>query len=210
MAIVGLKMVTLALVDPKTQQLIKGAGNGLSESGIVEVGSEMLGTKTANISSLEGSATKVSGNNAVQDVLIGPGSPTVALDFNNLDFEVKQKILGFVSDGKGGYVLKGDKPHVALLIETETLDRKNSIYFGFANGIMQETAQNVATDTDTAQTRQDDTMTYNALSAKVFDGEPIKKYFSGAAGFDKANMLKEVFGGYTATAASTTGVSANS
>ena len=196
MAIVGLKMVTLALVDPKTQQLLKGE-QGLSTTGIVEIDSSMLGTKTANISNLEGSATKVSGNNAVQDVMIAPGSPTVALDFNNLDFEIKQKVLGFVSDSKGGYVLSGDKPHVALLIESETLDRKNSIYFGFANGIMQETAQNVATDTDTAQTRNDDNMTYNALSAKAFNGEPIKKYYSGASGFEKANMLKEVFGGYT-------------
>ena len=92
MAIVGLKMVTLALVDAKTQQIIKGADQGLSESGIVEVGSEMLGTKTANISNMEGQATKISGNNGVQDVLIAPGSPTVALDFNNLDFEVKQKL----------------------------------------------------------------------------------------------------------------------
>ena len=33
MAIVGLKMVTLALVDPKTQQLLKGE-QGLSESGL--------------------------------------------------------------------------------------------------------------------------------------------------------------------------------
>lgn len=197
MAIVGLKMVTLALVDPKTQQLIKGE-QGLSTDGILAVDSSMLGTKTANISNMEGSATKISGNNAVQDVLIAPGSPTVALDFNNLDFEVKQKLLGFKSDSKGGYVLSGDKPHVALLIETETLDRRNSIYFGFANGIMQENAQNVATDTDTAQTRNDDNMTYNALSAKAFNGEPIKKYFSGASGFEEANMLREVFGGYTA------------
>ena len=37
---------------------------------------------------MEGQATKISGNNAVQDVLIAPGSPTVALDFNNLDFGV--------------------------------------------------------------------------------------------------------------------------
>ena len=199
MAIVGLKMVTLALVDPKTQQLLK-AEQGLSESGIVEVGAEMLGTKTANISNMEGQATKISGNNAVQDVLIAPGSPTVALDFNNLDFEIKQKLLGFKSDGKGGYVMQGDKPHVALLIETETLDRKKSIYFGFANGIMQENAQNVATDTDTAQTRNDDNMTYNALSAKAFGGEPLKKYYSGATSFDKVTMLKEVFGGYTAGA----------
>ena len=198
MAIVGLKMVTLALVNPKTQQIITG-DQGLSANGILEVDSSMLGTKTANISNMEGQATKISGNNAVQDVLIAPGSPTVALDFNNLDFEVKQKLLGFVSDSKGGYVMKGDKPHVAMLIESETLDRKNSIYFGFANGIMQENAQNIATDTDTAQTRNDDNMTYNALSAKAFDGEPLKKYYSGATSFDKATMLKEVFGGYTPT-----------
>ena len=198
MAIVGLKMVTLALVDPKTQDLLKGE-QGLSTDGILKVDSSMLGTKTANISNMEGQATKISGNNAVQDVLIAPGSPTVALDFNNLDFEIKQKVLGFVSDSKGGYVMKGDKPHVALLIETETLDRKNSIYFGFANGIMQENAQNVATDTDTAQTRNDDNMTYNALAAKNFNGEPLKKYYSGASGFEKNNMLKEVFGGYTPT-----------
>ena len=198
MAIVGLKMVTLALVDPKTQQLIKDE-QGLSTKGILEVDSSMLGTKTANISNMEGQATKISGNNGVQDVLIAPGSPTVALDFNNLDFEVKQKLLGFKSDTKGGYVMQGDKPHVALLIETETLDRKKSIYFGFANGIMQENAQNIATDTDTAQTRNDDNMTYNALSAKAFGGEPLKKYFSGASGFQKTDMLKEVFSGYTAT-----------
>ena len=198
MAIVGLKMVRLALVDAKTQNLITGA-QGLSETGVIEVGSDMLGTKTANISNMEGQATKISGNNGVQDVLIAPGSPTVALDFNNLDFEVKQKLLGFKSDTKGGYVMQVDKPHVALLIETETLDRKKSVYFGFANGIMQENAQNIATDTDTAQTRNDDNMTYNALSAKAFGGEPLKKYYSGADGFQEANMLKEVFGGYTGT-----------
>lgn len=200
MAIVGLKMVKLALVDAKTQQIIKGE-QGLSADGILAVDSSMLGTKTANISNMEGQATKVNGNNAVQDVMIAPGSPTVALDFNNLDFEVKQKLLGFKSDSKGGYVMQGDKPHVALLIESETLDRAHSVYFGFGNGIMQETAQNVATDTDTAQTREDDIMTYNALSTKAFNGEPIKKYYSGASGFEEANMLKEVFGGYTQTAA---------
>lgn len=139
MAIVGLKMVTLALVDAKTQQLIKGE-QGLSTDGILAVDSSMLGTKTANISNMEGSATKINGNNSVQDVMIALGSPTVALDFNNFDFEIKQKLLGFKSDGKGGYVMQGDKLHVALLIESETLDRTHSVYFGFGNGIMQETA----------------------------------------------------------------------
>ena len=196
MAIVGLKLVKLALVDPKTQQLIKGE-EGLSTDGVIEIDSKMLGTRTANISNLEGQATKVPGNNEVQDVMVGPGSPTVAFEFNNLDFDIKQKILGFKSDGKGGYIYQGEKPHVAVLIESQTLDRKNSVYFGFANGIFQESAQNVGTDTDTAQTRQDDHLTYNALSAIAFGNEPIKKYYSAASGFDSANMHKEVFGGYT-------------
>ncbi len=191
-------MLKLVFVYPKTQQLIKGP-EGLSTDGVIEIDSKMLGTRTANISSLEGQATKIPGNNEVQDVMIGPGSPTVAFDFNNLDFEIKQKILGYKSDKKGGYVYQGEKPHVAVLIESQTLDRKNSVFFGFANGIMQESTQNIGTDTDTAQTRQTDNITYNALSAIAFNGEPIKKYFTGSSAFDKANMYKEVFGGYTLT-----------
>ncbi|WEB03907.1 phage tail protein [Streptococcus anginosus] len=200
MAIVGLKMVTLALVDDN-QKLIKGA-EGLSESGIIEIDDKMWGSKTANITNLEGSVTKVPGNNKVQDVYTAPGAPQIAFDFNNLAFDVKQKIKGYKSDGKGGYVYQGSKPHVAVLIESQTLDRKHSVFFGFGDGIFQETTQNVGTDTDTAQTRQDDNMTYNALTTQAFGDETHKIYYSGTSNFSKENMLKEVFGGYIAAAGS--------
>lgn len=200
MAIVGLKMVTVALVDDN-QKLIKGA-EGLSETGLVEIDDSMFGTKTANITNLEGSVTKVPGNNKVQDVYTAPGAPQVAFDFNNLAFDLKQKLKGYKADGKGGFVYQGHKPHVAVLIESQTLDRKNSVYFGFGDGIFQETTQNVGTDTDTAQTRSDDNMTYNALTTQAFGDETHKIYYSGDSKFDKANMLKEVFGGYTAATGS--------
>ncbi|MCS4488377.1 phage tail protein [Streptococcus sciuri] len=203
MAVVGLKMVTLALVDAKTQQIITGA-QGLSETGIVNVDNTMLGTKTANITNLEGSVTKVSGNNQVQDVYVGPGSPQVAFDFNNLDYKVKQKILGR-SLVNGGYVKYGSQPQVAVLIETQTLDRRNSVYFGFGAGIFQETAQNIGTDTDTAQTRNDDSLTYTALSTQAFGGEAYKIYYSAHAAFSAAKMWQEVLGGYTETTASNQG-----
>lgn len=200
MAIVGLKMVTVALVDDN-QKLIKGA-EGLSETGLVEIDDSMFGTKTANITNLEGSVTKVPGNNKVQDVYTAPGAPQVAFDFNNLAFDLKQKLKGYKADGKGGFVYQGHKPHVAVLIESQTLDRKNSVFFGFGDGIFQETTQNVGTDTDTAQTRSDDNMTYNALTTQAFGDETHKIYYSGASNFSKENMLKEVFGGYTAAAGS--------
>ena len=41
MAIVGLKMVRLALVDPKTQKLLKGA-DGLSTDGVIEACSVLV------------------------------------------------------------------------------------------------------------------------------------------------------------------------
>ena len=48
-------------------------------------------------------------------------------------------------------------------------------------------------------------MTYNALTTTVFGDETHKIYYSGDSKFDKANMLKEVFGGYTAAAAGSEG-----
>ncbi|MGC4440354.1 phage tail protein, partial [Streptococcus suis] len=53
--------------------------------------------------------------------------------------------------------------------------------------------------------RNDDNMTYSALSTKAYGGEPIKTYFSGDTAFDKKNMLKETLGGYAAPASVVTG-----
>ena len=57
MAIVGLKMVTFALVDPVTQQLLKG-DDGLSADGLYQVDTKDMGSKTANITGLVGSSAK--------------------------------------------------------------------------------------------------------------------------------------------------------
>ncbi|MCH5461502.1 phage tail protein [Lactobacillus sp. LC28-10] len=214
MAVVGLKMIKAALLDD-TGKILSGE-DGLSTDGLYSIDEKDMGSKTANITGLEGTLTKVSGNNKVMDAYVGPAAPSVALDINNLAFDVAQKMLGNVSDGTGGYLFAGSKPHVALLIETQTLDRKNSIYFGFANGNMTAASQNVATDTDTAQTREDDALTYTALApvdGKTFvnangDVQLVKRYFTGDEGFDEATMLAEVFGGYAAGTTGTTGTGA--
>ncbi len=194
MAIVGLKMIRLALVDEK-QQIIKG-DEGLSETGIYEVDIlNDLGTKTANITNLEGSSEKVWGNNQTTDVIIGAANPQVALDFNNLNFEVGQKVLGNKKDGKGGYAYCGIKPRVAMLIETTAVKTGKSVFFGFGNGICTKENQNIGTNTE-KQTRETDQLKYEALSTKAFNGEPYKTYYEGDEKFSKDTMFKEVFGGY--------------
>lgn len=204
MATVGLKMVTVGLLDSTTKQLIKGE-NGLSESGILEIDDRYFGTKTANITGLEGSIVKVPGNNKIQESYSNPAATQVALTVNNLDEVLKSKLLGEVSDGKGGYTSSGAKPIVAMIIESPTIDYKNSVFFGFGDGIMQETTRNNESNTDTTQNRATDGLTYAAngcdrFKVKENDNAPTyKKFFTADSKFDKDAMLKAVFPGYAAT-----------
>lgn len=210
MATVGLYQIQLALVDAQ-QKLISGADTGLSTDGLYTVDHKDLGTKTANITNLAGTIAKTYGNNAVQDVMVGTSEPTVALDINNLNYQVKQQIKGFVSDSKGGWTDENVKAHVALLITTQTIDRLHFVYYGFGDGIMTETAANIQTDAQ-AEQRVDDALTYTALSTIAFNNQPYKIYSDLDPKFDKTNMYKEVFGGYVLPASSTgsgTGTSGN-
>lgn len=190
MAIAGLKLITLALRD-KNGALLTGDA-GLSASGIFEVTTAMLGAKSANITNISANGTPVYGNNTKVDQTSTKGEPSVALDFNDLPFDVKQKLLGRVSDGKGGY-LQETRPRVAMTIETQTVDRKNSIFFGFANGEVQETAANLQTDTNN-EVRVDDALTFTSFGVQEWNDEAMKVYFSGDAKFDKTAMQADVFG----------------
>ncbi len=128
MATVGLYGIAFGLVD-NNQKLIADATNGLGTDGLYVVGRADLGGKTANITGLAGTPTKTYGFNQVQDVTAPISEPSVALDINDLNFQIKQKIKGFINDGKGGYVDENLKAHVALLITAQTISRKNFVYY---------------------------------------------------------------------------------
>lgn len=197
MAIVGITGVTVALVDDN-QKVIKEAEKGLSETGIYRVGVKDMGTKTANITGLSGTATKVWGDNQMQDLAEGAASPAVAWSINNLDFIVRNKLIGNMPDGKGGFVKEGDTPHSAMLIETKTIKDNKRVFFAFGNGTMSMPSQNIGTNTEN-QTREDDTLTFTALTTAAFKGQPYKIYYDDGELFKEEAMMAEVFGGYVPT-----------
>lgn len=194
MATVGLYGIAFALVD-QDQKLITGTGKGLGTDGIYVVSRADLGGKTANITGLDGTPVKTYGFNRVQAVDIPQAEPSVALDINDLNFAIKQQIKGMINDQKGGYTDQGIQAHVAMLITTQTLNRLNYVYYGFGDGILSEPSANLQTNTNAIQ-KADDTLTYTALTTDAFNGAPYKLYSDLDANFDKANMYKEVFGGY--------------
>ena len=197
MATVGLHLLTLGLVDDDGK-IIADANKGLSASGIYQVTSAQLGTKSAEITNLGKAGALIYGNDGAVDQLISVATPSVALDFNNLPFDITQKLLGRVSDGKGGYV-PGAVPNVALMINTRTIGYANNIYWGFARGNVIQTGAKIDTNTQD-EVRQDDPLTYQSFSVDKWNGQAVKVYYDGDTGFDNSAMLADVFGGYAAPA----------
>lgn len=199
MATVGLKLVTLALKDSETGKILTGE-NGLSENGLLPVTTQMWGTKTANITNIQAVGTIQYGNNIGVFVSTPKGAPQVALDFNKLPFEVTQKIVGRKQDPNTGAWIESDKhPSVALLIESQSIDRLHRVFYGFGNGTMTQASINNGTDTN-AETMATDALTYQALSTTEFGGEPLAMYSDASTAFDETKMMQQVFAGYVAPA----------
>mgnify|MGYP004605656851 CR=1 FL=1 len=66
MSIAGLKLITLALRDKTTGELLKGDA-GLSADGLFPVTTAMLGAKSANITGIAANGSPVYGNNMKVD-----------------------------------------------------------------------------------------------------------------------------------------------
>lgn len=203
MATVGLYGIAFGLVD-QDQKLITGTGKGLGTDGLYVVGRADMGGKTANITGLSGTPVKIYGFNQVQGVDVPQPEPSVALDINNLSFDIKQQIKGMINDQKGGYTDQGIQAHVAMLITSQTIDKEHFVYYGFGDGILSEPSANLQTNTNSVS-HADDSLTYSALACDAFGGAPYKLYSDIDPDFDKANMYKEVFGGYALPAAGGSG-----
>ncbi|OIL67823.1 phage tail protein [Oenococcus oeni] len=199
MATVGLKLVQMALLGADGK-ILADATKGLSANGVYAVDSGVFSAKTANITGLEAASTKVYGNNRVVDLQHTKGNASVALDFNALPHDILMKILGQVSDSKGGYT-QGDKPKVAMLITTDALAEDGQVYFGFRQGEIINPDFNNGTDT-TADTRNDDNLTYSPLDNPDWNNNPGKLWYSNETGFTQDIMLADVFQGYAAAAQS--------
>lgn len=199
----GIKDVTFALLDDNGK-LIKGE-NGLSDTGIYLADNAGEGFTAVNFTGLETEGTPQFANDKIKRTAYGQPEPKVALTALDLDPHVHFKLIGYVSDGKGGYIRHLPKPHVAMLVHSRSLDNKIDIYEGAANCEMIEEASNHSTD-NTAETDADTTLSATLLTPRdknVFvdpkdpDTQAVYKYWlSTDTGFDLAAIYKEVFGGY--------------
>ncbi|MDH5107740.1 phage tail protein [Lentilactobacillus kefiri] len=194
----GIKDVTFGLVDATGKLLTSDAGVGTN--GVYLVDGDAKGATTATVSGLEAAGTVAYANDEAKRVSNGQAQPEVALEFLDIDFDELQKLKGYIQDKvNGGWTRRLPKPHVAMLLHFRSYTNID-MYEGFANGQLIEPGSSHATDNN-AETDANTALTYQALTPAnntIFNGEPYKIWMSQDAGFDKAKMLAEVFGGYSA------------
>ncbi len=194
MATHGVKRTYLAIVDGKGK-LIKNTE--LGEDGIYRssLANNDYGTKEANISNIQGKGTPQYGDDAPQYTLKAVGLyPEVALTYLNMEIPTKMKLLGYESDGKGGWNHTDADTNVALIVETRGLVGGSSIYYAFQNGELIEGNKNIATD-QAQITSSDDVFTYTAMKPFSEEWDNGMKIYDGSdKNFDKDAMLAEVFG----------------
>lgn len=193
MAIKGLKMVHLGIVDKYGKILKKDEGGFDTDNGVYAITVADQGTATANLTGIDsGNPSIVYGNDAPVDATYGQPEPQIAFTFNNLPFDVKNKIQGNVPDGKGGVRYSGKRPYVGVLLNTRSLENLD-VLFGFAKGIMVEGNVNVGTDTNNP-TRTNDAWTYIALGVDRWDQKAMKRGWEGDADYDYDEFYNDTFG----------------
>ncbi len=208
MANIGLKSLYVALKNEDGTTIVD-ATKGLSEAGVYAIDTNKshlnLGAQTANISALSGTPGKINGNNEVVDISNPPSSPTVAITANLINPEVKQKLLGRQQLSSGIWV-DSDKPtYAGLMIVSQVPVTLEDVYYSFGMGIFTETTQNVQTNTDTAETRESDTLTFTSMGYSYFNGKNYGFDRAGRDGFDKQKLFDTVFPGQTFVTASKDG-----
>jgi hypothetical protein len=202
----GIDYVAFGIIDGDTGKLVADKDKGLSADGVVIVDGDGQGATTANITQLGATGADQYANNKLKRIAYGLQRPQLALTMLDMPFDIAQKIKGYVSDGKGGYVLGKIRPHVAVLVASEDY-WGNMVFDAFANSSVDETAHNHGTDNQN-EVDYNAALTIQALNPiddNVFidpdtgTQRAYKQFQSGDDGFTYDDMLSEVFGGYKDT-----------
>ncbi|CCI81636.1 phage tail protein [Lactobacillus hominis] len=199
MAVVGLTTIYAGLKD-LDGSVITGE-NGVDKTGIFEIDTDKshynLGSKTFNITNLSGTNTKISGNNEVVDISKGPAAPQVAIDSNMVNPIKLNQLLGRQKLTGGGWTEGEETQEIGLIGVSVDPITHSKIYWCFGRGTLTQATQNMQTNTDTAQTREDDNLTFTALSYDKFNKKPYAVFWEKNEGFNAKAMFDLVFPGQT-------------
>lgn len=199
MLIHGIKKAWVGLKTADGRNLATGDA-GLSQSGIYELGHNVLGVSSAELKGLDGSKLeKISGNNTVQYSYADPLNPQATISVNNMPMEVLAKLVGMEKQGTG-WQMADTKPIGFFIVQAPSMTTNDSAYFAFPSGNFLMGDKKLDTDTDTKKTPVTDQLTFAAIDDPNIN-DLYRIYSTADTDWkDEDTMFKELFPNYTASA----------
>lgn len=198
MLIHGIKKAWVGLKTADGRSLATG-DSGLSQSGIYELGHNVLGVSSAELKGLDGSKLeKISGNNTVQYSYADPLNPQATISVNNMPMEVLAKLVGMEKQG-AGWQMADTKPIGFFIVQAPSMTTNDSAYFAFPSGNFLMGDKKLDTDTDTKKTPVTDQLTFAAIDDPNIN-DLYRIYSTADSDWkDEDTMFKELFPNYTAS-----------
>ncbi|MGX5377567.1 phage tail protein [Ligilactobacillus sp. LYQ135] len=193
MATVGIDRVYLGLFD-ENGNILTDATKGF-ESGCIEITDNMLGTNAVNVQ-ISKTNDEVDGNN--KEVSMIKSLPTCSFDvtFNNLPFDIQNKLLGRVKTGSG-YVDTMVNTYAGIIARTSTMDYKDYVYYIMGKSVPTPKGRNMQTNTSKKTNVATDEFSFEGLACDRTNGMPYMLASSTEDSFSEKELFDQIFPGQT-------------
>lgn len=189
MATVGIDRVYLGLFD-QNGNILTDETTGFT-TGCIEITDEMLGTSSVNVQ-ISKTNDEVDGNN--KEVSMIKSLPTCQFDvtFNNLPFDIQNKLLGRVKVG-AGYVDTMVNTYAGIIARTSALNYKDYTYYIMGKSVPTPKGRNMQTNTSKKTNVAADEFSFEGLACSRTNGMPYMLASTTDDGFSEKALFDQIF-----------------
>lgn len=193
MSVVGIDRVYLGVQDADGNILTDEA-KGFT-TGMIEVTDEMLGTSSVNFQTSK-NGEELDGNNKELDFIKALPTASMDVSFNNLPFDVKNKVLGREKSGVG-YVDSMTNTYSIIIARSPLPDMKHYAYTCMGKAVATSKGANMQTNTSKKTNRVNDELSFEGLASPRTNDMPYIVACDEDEGFTMKGLFDQLCPGQT-------------
>lgn len=193
MSIVGIDRVYLGVMS-ENGDILTDKTTGF-ETGMIEITDEMLGVSSVNFQTSK-NGEELDGNNKELDFIKALPTASMDISFNNLPFDVKNKVLGREKSGVG-YVDSMSNTYSIVIARSPLPDMKHYAYTCMGKCVATSKGANMQTNTSKKTNRVNDELSFEGLSCSRTNDMPYIVACDEDAGFTMKGLFDQLCPGQT-------------
>lgn len=193
MSVVGIDRVYLGVQD-ENGNILTDENTGFT-TGMIEVTDEMLGTSSVNFQTSK-NGEELDGNNKQLSFIKAMPTASMDIDFNNLPFDVKNKVLGREKSGVG-YVDSMTNQYCIVITRSPLPDMKHYAYTCMGKAVATSKGANMQTSTSKKQSRVLDSISFEGLASPRTNDMPYIVACDEDSGFSQKALFDQLCPGQT-------------